>query len=181
MLQLCPLSKTAQPWPSPSDLIGSIGCNNRRPSRSENIMIATKVGVGTEAVTPSRRVNGAAAHIVSLQPQEVFYKTVEIDGLQVAYREAGNPGSPKLVLLHGFGDASLLRRQGSQPGYRPPLCCSRLARHEPQRCIAAGVPPRQVRAFMKAGLGMHVSDIWRYPVTSLCGERVGDIDDCEQD
>jgi len=69
-------------------------------------MIATKVGVGTEAVTPSRRVNGAAAHIVSSQPQQVFYKTVEIDGLQVAYREAGNPGSPKLVLLHGFPASS---------------------------------------------------------------------------
>ncbi len=69
-------------------------------------MIATKVGVGTEAVMPSRSVNDAAAHIVSSQPRQVFYKTVEIDGLQVAYREAGNPGSPKLVLLHGFPASS---------------------------------------------------------------------------
>ena len=28
------------------------------------------------------------------------YKTTKIDGLTIAYREAGDPASPKLVLLH---------------------------------------------------------------------------------
>ena len=33
---------------------------------------------------------------------QVMYGTIKIDGLNIAYREAGDPKSPKLVLLHGF-------------------------------------------------------------------------------
>jgi len=34
------------------------------------------------------------------------HKTAKIDGLTIAYREAGDPASPKLVLLHGFPASS---------------------------------------------------------------------------
>lgn len=34
------------------------------------------------------------------------YKTREIDGVSIFYREAGDEGSPKLVLLHGFPASS---------------------------------------------------------------------------
>jgi len=34
------------------------------------------------------------------------YGTLAVDGLSVAYREAGRPGNPKLVLLHGFPSSS---------------------------------------------------------------------------
>ncbi|MEP7317374.1 MAG: alpha/beta hydrolase [Panacibacter sp.] len=33
---------------------------------------------------------------------QVSYKSIKVDGLNIAYREAGNPSNPKLVLLHGF-------------------------------------------------------------------------------
>jgi pimeloyl-ACP methyl ester carboxylesterase len=36
----------------------------------------------------------------------VRYGRVEVDGIDVAYREAGNVASPKLVLLHGFPASS---------------------------------------------------------------------------
>lgn len=36
----------------------------------------------------------------------VLCKTVSVDGLKIAYREAGNPSSPKLVLLHGWPASS---------------------------------------------------------------------------
>jgi pimeloyl-ACP methyl ester carboxylesterase len=36
----------------------------------------------------------------------VIYGTISVDGLNIAYREAGNPASPKLVLLHGFPSSS---------------------------------------------------------------------------
>jgi pimeloyl-ACP methyl ester carboxylesterase len=36
----------------------------------------------------------------------VRYGTAQITGLNVAYREAGDPGSPKLVLLHGYPASS---------------------------------------------------------------------------
>ncbi len=32
----------------------------------------------------------------------VSYSSIQVDGLKIAYREAGDPKSPKLVLLHGF-------------------------------------------------------------------------------
>src|SRR5499433_29453 len=36
----------------------------------------------------------------------VLYGTQPVDGLSIAYREAGKPGNPKLVLLHGFPSSS---------------------------------------------------------------------------
>lgn len=34
------------------------------------------------------------------------YKNIEIDGINIAYREAGNPKNPSLVLLHGYPASS---------------------------------------------------------------------------
>ncbi|HEY4289906.1 MAG TPA: alpha/beta hydrolase [Puia sp.] len=39
-------------------------------------------------------------------PQQVSYGSIMIDGLNIFYREAGNLGHPKLVLLHGFPSSS---------------------------------------------------------------------------
>jgi pimeloyl-ACP methyl ester carboxylesterase len=39
-------------------------------------------------------------------PKTVRYETALVDGLNIAYREAGNPQNPKLVLLHGFPASS---------------------------------------------------------------------------
>ncbi len=36
----------------------------------------------------------------------VKYKNLEIDGVNIAYREAGNPDNPTIVLLHGFPSSS---------------------------------------------------------------------------
>jgi len=36
----------------------------------------------------------------------VSYGSIAVDGLNVAYREAGNPANPKLVMLHGFPASS---------------------------------------------------------------------------
>ena len=39
------------------------------------------------------------------------YRTVSIDGLKVFYREAGNPKSPAVLLLHGFPTSSHMYRE----------------------------------------------------------------------
>src|SRR5262250_122489 len=39
-------------------------------------------------------------------PRMVRYETSRVEGLNIAYRQAGNPGAPKLVLLHGFPASS---------------------------------------------------------------------------
>ncbi|MEO8140503.1 MAG: alpha/beta fold hydrolase, partial [Gemmatimonadota bacterium] len=36
----------------------------------------------------------------------VTFGSIKVDGLNIAYREAGDPASPKLVLLHGFPASS---------------------------------------------------------------------------
>lgn len=39
-------------------------------------------------------------------PSQVRYRTVMVDGLSIFYREAGRPGAPTLLLLHGFPSSS---------------------------------------------------------------------------
>ena len=36
----------------------------------------------------------------------MLFKSVNVDGLNIFYREAGNEAAPKLVLLHGFPASS---------------------------------------------------------------------------
>jgi pimeloyl-ACP methyl ester carboxylesterase len=40
-----------------------------------------------------------------------LYRTIEIDGLKIFYREAGDPKSPTLLLLHGFPASSFMFRE----------------------------------------------------------------------
>ena len=37
---------------------------------------------------------------------KVLYKSMEVNGINIAYREAGNPKNPTIVLLHGFPSSS---------------------------------------------------------------------------
>jgi pimeloyl-ACP methyl ester carboxylesterase len=40
----------------------------------------------------------------------VRYRTIDVEGLEVFYREAGDPEAPKLLLLHGFPSSSHMFR-----------------------------------------------------------------------
>jgi len=42
---------------------------------------------------------------------DIAYRTADVDGLTVFYREAGEPDAPTLVLLHGFSSASHMFRE----------------------------------------------------------------------
>jgi pimeloyl-ACP methyl ester carboxylesterase len=42
---------------------------------------------------------------------EITYRTADVDGLSVFYREAGAPDAPTLLLLHGFPTASHMFRE----------------------------------------------------------------------
>ena len=48
--------------------------------------------------------------IAADQLNAVSYKTVEIDGVEIFYREAGNPANPTILLLHGFPTSSHMFR-----------------------------------------------------------------------
>src|SRR6266404_4544778 len=60
------------------------------------------------SVSTINRVNvsGTSTATVSTAPHQVMHGTVVVDGLNIAYREAGNSANPKLVLLHGFPASS---------------------------------------------------------------------------
>jgi pimeloyl-ACP methyl ester carboxylesterase len=45
-------------------------------------------------------------HTPKVAPTDVKFGVEEVDGLKIAYREAGNPGNPKFVLLHGWPASS---------------------------------------------------------------------------
>ncbi|MGA8586981.1 MAG: alpha/beta hydrolase, partial [Roseiarcus sp.] len=40
----------------------------------------------------------------------IHYRTAKVEGQSVFYREAGAPGAPKLLLLHGFPTAGHMFR-----------------------------------------------------------------------
>lgn len=43
-------------------------------------------------------------------PTDIHYRTVNVSGIQIFYREAGSPASPTLLLLHGFPTSSHMFR-----------------------------------------------------------------------
>ncbi len=43
---------------------------------------------------------------VEINATTVKFKNLEIEGINIAYREAGNPSNPTIVLLHGFPSSS---------------------------------------------------------------------------
>lgn len=42
--------------------------------------------------------------------EQIFYRTIEIDGLDIFFRESGTAGRPVLLLLHGFPSSSHMYR-----------------------------------------------------------------------
>ena len=68
----------------------------------------------------------------------IKYRTVDVDGLKIFYREAGASDAPKLLLLHGFPSAftseyGTLRRFWDA-GFRPSWT-SVLLHSESLRCV----------------------------------------------
>jgi len=55
----------------------------------------------TLAVVPATIVGCDAQRKDKAMEQQVFYRTVKIDGLSIFYREAGPNNAPTILLLHG--------------------------------------------------------------------------------
>ena len=58
---------------------------------------------GCKSQTSSTTIN--KSKIMTLKYPTLF-KTIKIDGINISYREAGNPNNPTIVLLHGFPSSS---------------------------------------------------------------------------
>jgi pimeloyl-ACP methyl ester carboxylesterase len=42
---------------------------------------------------------------------KVYHRTMKVDGLDIFYREAGNPDNPAILLMHGYPNSSFLYRK----------------------------------------------------------------------
>jgi pimeloyl-ACP methyl ester carboxylesterase len=68
---------------------------------------ASVLAVNLVAAFPALAQTAAPAAVTtSVSPDQVRFGTINIDGLNIAYREAGDPSLPKLVLLHGWPSSS---------------------------------------------------------------------------
>jgi len=68
-------------------------------------------GAASLAVDAARAADVPIVQAVALAPTaEVAHRSLEIDGVRVFYREAGDPAKPTLLLLHGFPTSSQMFR-----------------------------------------------------------------------
>jgi len=62
------------------------------------------------AVAGDAAASGAASATTTTQPPVVSTHTIEVQGIKLFYREAGNPQAPAILLLHGFATSSFMYR-----------------------------------------------------------------------
>lgn len=67
-----------------------------------SIALNTPFATGALAAEHTRKNEVTVAATAS----QVYNRTVEVDGVKIFYREAGNPSAPTIVLLHGFPSSS---------------------------------------------------------------------------
>ena len=80
---------------------------------------ATSVLAGSAAVIAASATSSLAksnspetkAALPGKSAAQVHYKTVVIDGVSVFYREAGKPGAPVVLMLHGWPSSSAMFRE----------------------------------------------------------------------
>ena len=77
-------------------------------SRSLAAAMTGALFIAAAAATATATAAAPSASVIttSVAPTQVRYGSVQVDGLNIAYREAGDPRSPKLVLLHGWPSSS---------------------------------------------------------------------------
>ena len=71
---------------------------------------ALLVGAGLTQNALWQPANAANLAATVDSAQQVQFRTMEIDGVEIAYREAGDPDRPTILLLHGFPTSSHMFR-----------------------------------------------------------------------
>jgi hypothetical protein len=77
--------------------------------RSKLASTAGLTTVSTLLVAVTLILSGQDAN-ASATDSQVRHRTVEVDGVDIFYREAGTPGNPTILLLHGFPTSSQMFR-----------------------------------------------------------------------
>jgi pimeloyl-ACP methyl ester carboxylesterase len=71
------------------------------------------LGLPACAAAPASPTRPAAAATVpaAVWPAKTYYRTVEVHGRRIFYREAGDPNQPTMLLLHGYPSSSHAYRE----------------------------------------------------------------------
>lgn len=83
---------------------GQVGMPGTRASGLGGWIMSSALVLG--AVLSAVTIASAAPVAPTHAAVDVTFGTIKVDGLNIAYREAGDPSSRKLVLLHGFPASS---------------------------------------------------------------------------
>ena len=71
----------------------------RRSFLAQGALVGAALGGGVPRAS-------AAPSSKTASISEVVHRTIMVDGVEIFYREAGDPGAPVLLLLHGFANSS---------------------------------------------------------------------------
>ncbi len=75
-------------------------------TRLLRVPLAAAIVTGGLLLSPPAHAGAQPVYTADVTATNVTYGTITIDGLQIAYREAGDAKNPKLVLLHGWPSSS---------------------------------------------------------------------------
>jgi pimeloyl-ACP methyl ester carboxylesterase len=75
---------------------------SKRAGVPQRIAAAALAGAATLALTAAPVMAQGVMATSAPAETRVMYSSIQVDGLKIAYREAGDAKLPKLVLLHGF-------------------------------------------------------------------------------
>jgi pimeloyl-ACP methyl ester carboxylesterase len=73
-------------------------------------MVAATLYFGSTAARETKAAETAAAATTAAATTTTLHKSVEVDGLDIFYREAGPKDAPTILLLHGFPTSSQMFR-----------------------------------------------------------------------
>ena len=82
--------------------------NRRRFLALGSAAVAADIAVMHQFAQPSAAVEASGSPSFSIE--RIRYRTVQVEGLEIFYREAGNPQNPTVLLLHGFPTSSHMFR-----------------------------------------------------------------------
>lgn len=78
------------------------------------VLMGALVAIGMASsivISPALAAKPVATDVATANSSQVTYRYVQVDDVNVFYREAGNPANPTILLLHGFPASSFMYRK----------------------------------------------------------------------
>jgi pimeloyl-ACP methyl ester carboxylesterase len=83
--------------------------DNSRTSFGRRVPLLSLLGIAVLTASLTGKAQ-TTANVSSSSRSQTTYNKIKVDGLEIFYREAGDPGAPAVLLLHGFPTSSHMFR-----------------------------------------------------------------------